>query len=791
MKLKCQKCLSDLNETASFCPKCGEIVDKSNLNNKVNRKNKSIVAGLTLASLFIIGFGAYSYTNGTNKRSNSPDSQIKGEQLASKESKADNKQDVKKISEKEANDFNKKVVEVVDKELEGKSGVYRYYIQHLSSDKGLSNGKGKTLSASTIKLFIMMDSYQQANKKKLNLSEKYELNESDKVEGTGVLRTYQEGTNLSIEDLIQYMMVDSDNTAANLLIKKLGGCDAVSKRILEAGFKETELNREMNNREKIEAGVQNYTSAEDVGLFLNKLYKKELVDKSSSEKMLKLLSEGKNKQKLLKNVPTSVKAYNKTGELQDKGVQNDAMILEVDGEAICVVMMTENGDEDEQFKVMNKIGQITSEKLLNKKVKLNPLGSLFEDYQGYWLPKDNENKAYVYVGEKGIYTKEGSWSIVASGVEEGVLHLTVIKPEEDTYLKQDWELSLTQGSYKNNLTLKTPDSTVDYDSTTLDEIKYSLRVLPDEIFKAAESKRDEKRFAEDKKKATNDELTYKKKVKVKDEYSEEEVRKFMRILASQMDDTDGDQFIGLSTMIHGLKVLQNYTPSDDPTNYPTSFPEGTDYISTDRGFGHGETFISKVSGEDTQLRLTHHRQRSQATYGIYNVIIDAGTFEILTTDYKIYGNKRFFKDEAEESEFLESLNKTEEKKVSLSDFSGLWLSKEASETGYGRSFAMISSNKLGMSELFSDGGLNMTVDSFEKKENNYLIKGKHSGIGETNVPKEVSFVKNGEDDIIITTSNSYSVTLHKIYSGEFPPSELMSIIEEKTGSKDIQDFVVK
>jgi beta-lactamase class A len=76
----------------------------------------------------------------------------------------------------------------------------------------------------------------------LNLNDKYTLKDSDKVNGTGEIRNMSSGTEISIQDLLEEMMEDSDNTAANIVIRQLGGMNKVNTQIKKLVLRIPSLN---------------------------------------------------------------------------------------------------------------------------------------------------------------------------------------------------------------------------------------------------------------------------------------------------------------------------------------------------------------------------------------------------------------------------------------------------------------------------------------------------------------------------------------------------------------------
>src|SRR5262249_37029580 len=92
-------------------------------------------------------------------------------------------------------------------------------------------------TASTIKLAIMAAVFDAVAHDKAKWTEELVLHDSDKVNGTGVIREFSDGTRLTIRGLVNSMIVVSDNTATNLLLDRFTA-DAVNAEMDALGLKQ-------------------------------------------------------------------------------------------------------------------------------------------------------------------------------------------------------------------------------------------------------------------------------------------------------------------------------------------------------------------------------------------------------------------------------------------------------------------------------------------------------------------------------------------------------------------------
>jgi beta-lactamase class A len=113
-----------------------------------------------------------------------------------------------------------KKLEQLDQASPGSVGVY---VKRLDDGKEMSYaGDRPWYLASTAKLPIAIAVLQQVERGKLSLNQRFTLEETDKVDGSGELVWQASGKRYDVEALLDAMMMRSDNTAANMLIRAIG-----------------------------------------------------------------------------------------------------------------------------------------------------------------------------------------------------------------------------------------------------------------------------------------------------------------------------------------------------------------------------------------------------------------------------------------------------------------------------------------------------------------------------------------------------------------------------------------
>lgn len=388
----CQNCGSKNKQGAKFCSKCGTTlrtsqsqpvkVDKpvisevqpqaetkvktnSELQNEVGTRSekphgpKWWMWAVPLILVVLIGGGFFIYKN------NQSTTQPVSSSVADKSSSSSSYSAPSKASKKSTIDFPKSTIQgTIDDAFGDMQGETSVYVSPTdSTEEVVSNSKAQR-AASNIKLFILIIAYQQVNEGKLNLNDKYTLKDSDKVNGTGEIRNMSSGTEISIQDLLEEMMEDSDNTAANIVIRQLGGMNKVNTQIKKIGAKDTKLERMLMDTDALKDGKDNYTSVADLGMVLKKIYNHQMVSTKYDNAMLDILKKNNNHTKLPHDLPEEATVYNKTGEFDDYGVENDAAIFGNNKGSFVIVVMSQDGSRDEQIKKMNSFGSVMYDGLL-------------------------------------------------------------------------------------------------------------------------------------------------------------------------------------------------------------------------------------------------------------------------------------------------------------------------------------------------------------------------------------------------------------------------------------------
>ena len=181
------------------------------------------------------------------------------------------------------------------------------------------------VAASVIKIPIMVEAFRQFEAGELDPLETHRIRPEEKMPSCGALNRMHDGLEVTMRDLVELMIVLSDNSATNILIDRLG-IARVNATLEAEGLKVTRLRRKLFDKAGMEAGLSNHVCAREIGLLLERMYAGTLVSPQASAEMLEILRNQKLNGKMpffLK--PRGIACAHKTGE--DDGITHDVGIV--------------------------------------------------------------------------------------------------------------------------------------------------------------------------------------------------------------------------------------------------------------------------------------------------------------------------------------------------------------------------------------------------------------------------------------------------------------------------------
>jgi beta-lactamase class A len=133
-----------------------------------------------------------------------------------------------------------KKLQAISKNFKGKIGVS---LHHLKKGERLSLlGDEKFPTGSTIKVAMLCAAMEKIEKGELNYYQKFTLTEDDVGGGTGFLKNYQIGRQISLKELLHQMITASDNTATRMVLKAIGSDKGINDWLIRNNLKNTRIN---------------------------------------------------------------------------------------------------------------------------------------------------------------------------------------------------------------------------------------------------------------------------------------------------------------------------------------------------------------------------------------------------------------------------------------------------------------------------------------------------------------------------------------------------------------------
>jgi beta-lactamase class A len=255
------------------------------------------------------------------------------------------------------------------------SAEWGIYMKSLETGEEIAINADRPMeTASTIKLTLLTEVFEQIKAGKLKLTDKYTVAKADQVGGTGVIQDLDVGDTLTIKDLATLMVILSDNTATDVLFRAVGGPKVVAERMQTMGFSNTRPQwtvhdyfaalRGASDRLKFNSDPKNrfgQTTAREMGRLIEMMERGQLVDKASSDTMLGIMRRQLYTTRIPRYLSGSWRVPHKTGELPPY-VADDVGVLERPGHRIVLTVLTNQREGAGSYETLqNAIGLVAQQ----------------------------------------------------------------------------------------------------------------------------------------------------------------------------------------------------------------------------------------------------------------------------------------------------------------------------------------------------------------------------------------------------------------------------------------------
>jgi beta-lactamase class A len=270
-------------------------------------------------------------------------------------------------------------IERLIRDVDGKVGVA---VKHLESGQGLTiNGDMPFPMASTFKLPVLVELFYQAKEGRFSLDDEISVQPSDQHMGSGLIaKMATPGIKLSVRNMAHLMMMISDNSAADILLEKVGAAN-INARLKGLGIEGISVNRSCQKLiadflslrapaktpEEIRAATVKFgENPEDeaapaaMNALLEKIFKKDIIDAASCDAMVQIMLKCETGEKRIRSgLPEDTMLAHKTGTIA--GTVNDCGIIFLPGgtDHVALTVLTKDftGDTADVEEIISKIAR--------------------------------------------------------------------------------------------------------------------------------------------------------------------------------------------------------------------------------------------------------------------------------------------------------------------------------------------------------------------------------------------------------------------------------------------------
>ena len=215
-------------------------------------------------------------------------------------------------------------------------------------------------AASLIKVPILIATFYKIRDGGVSLDDSLTITRLNRVGGSGSLKWRPDGTQLTVRDALTHMINESDNTATKMVLERVG-IGYVQQQFPRMGLLYTGIYEEGMSIKGGRVAHENYTTAREMEMLLEKIYRGEAVDKPSSDLMMEILKKPKAvASRLQKGMPLGWEIAHKTGLLR-QACHDSAIFFTPDGDYAITVLTGQNRSYSQAKNFITKIAHVTFE----------------------------------------------------------------------------------------------------------------------------------------------------------------------------------------------------------------------------------------------------------------------------------------------------------------------------------------------------------------------------------------------------------------------------------------------
>lgn len=226
----------------------------------------------------------------------------------------------------------------------GKDPNVSIYFEFLNTGANIAVNKDlQVWPASLMKIPIAMATMKKVERGEWRMDRDFVMEENDKNSIFGELYKNQDGTHFSLEELLNVMLINSDNTARNIIARNLDMYDF--KDVIDHIGVDFDYNKD------------DQISAKRYSVVWRSLFNATYLTPENSQKLIEIMSKSSAKNYLALNLPSSIKFSHKIGVLYDEMTFADSGIVYIPNRPYILTVMIQNHSQAEAEDIMKNISE--------------------------------------------------------------------------------------------------------------------------------------------------------------------------------------------------------------------------------------------------------------------------------------------------------------------------------------------------------------------------------------------------------------------------------------------------
>lgn len=195
------------------------------------------------------------------------------------------------------------------------------------------NADASYSAASIIKIPVLLQLFRSVEAKQVSLYDEMTLTNFYRAEGSGGLQFKAENSKYTLDELARVMITDSDNSATNMIMSKIGSMTDVNQGIRDWGLKSTHVKTWLPD-----LGGTNHTTAKDLAVMLYNIENPKFLSMSSREKIFDYMGHVKNNRLIQAGLGPGASFLHKTGDI-GKMLGDAGIVYTPNGKKYIVVIL--------------------------------------------------------------------------------------------------------------------------------------------------------------------------------------------------------------------------------------------------------------------------------------------------------------------------------------------------------------------------------------------------------------------------------------------------------------------